>query len=113
MDTQCEYVGEAGSIRDVISKKYAEELTCSYYNIHITNMRNIHTYIVSRHLATRGNNTILRTPPSHISSSEEILPRLTVAPLPNSEQIRMVYLKGVFSHPCYSMSIPPTPACTQ
>ena len=41
-----------------------------------TNMRYIHTYIVSRHLATRGNNKILRTPPPHISSSEEILPRL-------------------------------------
>ena len=42
-----------------------------------TNMRHIHTSIVSRHLATRGNNKILRTPPSHISSSEERLPRLT------------------------------------
>ena len=42
-----------------------------------TNMRHIHTYIVSRHLATRGNNKILRIPPPHISSSEEILPRLT------------------------------------
>ena len=50
-----------------------------------TNMRHIHRSIVSRHLATRGNNKILRTPPPHISSSEEILPRLT--PLPNSEQI--------------------------
>ena len=28
------------------------------------------------HLATRGNNKILRTPPPHISSSVEILPRL-------------------------------------
>ena len=42
-----------------------------------TNMRHIHTSIVSRHLATRGNNKILRTPPPHTSSSEEILPRLT------------------------------------
>ena len=40
-------------------------------------MRHIHTSIVSRHLATKGNNKILRTPPLHISSSEEILPRLT------------------------------------
>ena len=32
---------------------------------------------VSRHLATRSNNKILRTPPPHINSSEEILPRLT------------------------------------
>ena len=42
-----------------------------------TNMRHMHTSIVSMHLATRGNNKILRTPPPHISSSEEILPRLT------------------------------------
>ena len=42
-----------------------------------TNMRHIHTSIVSRHLATRGNNKILRTPPPHTSSSEEILPCLT------------------------------------
>ena len=44
-------------------------------------MRHIHTSIVSRHLATRGNTTILRTPPPHISSSEERLPRLTLAQL--------------------------------
>ena len=42
-----------------------------------TNMRHIHTSIVSRQLTTRGNNKILRTPPPHISSSEEILPCLT------------------------------------
>ena len=42
-----------------------------------TNMRHIHTSIVSRHLATRCNNKILRTPPPHTSSPEEILPRLT------------------------------------
>ena len=40
-------------------------------------MRHIHTSIVSRHLATRGNNKILRTPPPHTSSSEERLPCLT------------------------------------
>ena len=42
-----------------------------------TSMCHIHIYIVSRYLATRGNNKILRTPPPHISSSEEILHRLT------------------------------------
>ena len=42
-----------------------------------TNIRRIHIYIVSMHLATRGNNTILHTAPPHISSSEEILPLLT------------------------------------
>ena len=40
-------------------------------------MRHIHTSIVSRHLSTRCNNNILRTPPPLIISSEEILPRLT------------------------------------
>ena len=40
-------------------------------------MSHIHTSIDSRHLATRGNKKILRTPPPHIISSEEILPRLT------------------------------------
>ena len=41
-----------------------------------TRMRHIHKCIVSRLLTTRSNNKILRTPPPHISSSEEILPRL-------------------------------------
>ena len=40
-------------------------------------MRHMDTSIVSRHLGTRGNNKILRTPPPHISSSEERHPRLT------------------------------------
>ena len=42
-----------------------------------TNMYHIHTYIVSKHLATRGNNKKTHTPPLHIGSSEEILPCLT------------------------------------
>ena len=42
-----------------------------------TNMRHIHTFIVSRYLARRSNNKILRTPSPHISSSKEILPHLT------------------------------------
>ena len=52
-----------------------------------TNVRYIHTSMVSRHLATRDNNKILRTPPPHMSSSEEIIPRHTRRALPNSEQI--------------------------
>ena len=40
-------------------------------------MLHIHTSIVSKHLATRGNNKILRTPPPLIIISEELLPRLT------------------------------------
>ena len=42
-----------------------------------TNMRHIHTSIVFMHLATGGNNKILRTPPPHINCSVEILPRFT------------------------------------
>ena len=52
-----------------------------------TNMHHIHTSSVSKYLATRGNNYILRTPPPHISSSEEILPRLTRRTMPNSEHV--------------------------
>ena len=59
----------------------------SHYNRHKNNVRHIHTSIVSRHLATRGNNKILHTPPPHISSSEEIFPASPVAPFPNSVQI--------------------------
>ena len=51
-----------------------------------TNIRHIHTSIVSIHLATKGNTKILRTPPPRIISSEEILScltRRTLAPTHN------------------------------
>ena len=64
-----------------------------------TNVRHIHTYIVSRHLATRGNNKILRTPPPHISNSEEIPPRLTrrtlAQPITNKSPSLKSYLHKV------------------
>ena len=47
----------------------------SHYNRH-KNKHAPYTHIYW-HLATRGNNKILHTPPPHTSSSEEILPRLT------------------------------------
>ena len=59
-----------------------------------TNMRHIHTSIVSRHLATRGNNKILRTPPPHTSSSEEILPRLTRRTLAQLRTNKSPFLKS-------------------
>ena len=59
-----------------------------------TNMRHIHTSIVSRHLATRGNNKILRTPPPHISSSEERLPRLTRHTLAQLRTNKSPFLKS-------------------
>ena len=79
----------------------------SHYNRHKikTNMRHIHTSIVSRHLATRGYNKILRTPPPHIINPDEILPRLTRSPLAqlrtNKSPILKSYLHKVDakSHP--------------
>ena len=59
-----------------------------------TNMRHIHTSIVSRHLATRGNNKILRTPPPHTSSSEERLPRLTRRTLSQLRTNKSPFLKS-------------------
>ena len=41
------------------------------------NMLDIHTSIVSQHLAARDNNKILRTHPPQVSSTEENLPRHT------------------------------------
>ena len=57
-------------------------------------MRHIHTSIVSRHLATRGNNKILRTPPPHICSSEERLPRLTRCSLAQLRTNNHTYTKS-------------------
>ena len=53
------------------------------------NMRHIHTSIVSKHLATRGNGETLRTQPSHISSSEEILPCITQRTLAQLKQTNL------------------------
>ena len=63
-------------------------------------MRHIHTSIVSRHQATRGNNQILRTPPPHICSSEEILPRLTLSQLKqiNHPSSNHTYTKSTTYH---------------
>ena len=57
-------------------------------------MRHIHTSIVSGHLATRGNNKILRAPPPHTSSSEEILPRLTRRTLAQLRTNKSPFLKS-------------------
>ena len=59
-----------------------------------TNMRHIHTSIVSMHLVTRGNNKILRTPPPHTSSSEEILPHLTRRTLAQLRTNKSPFLKS-------------------
>ena len=62
-----------------IHNKHFHRSQHSHYNRHKTNMRHIHTSIISMHLATRDNNQILRTPPPHINSYEEILPASLVA----------------------------------
>ena len=48
----------------------------------------------NRHLATRGNNKILRTHPQHLSSSEEILPRLTCRTLAQLRRNKSPFLKS-------------------
>ena len=58
-----------------------------------TNMH-IHTSIVSGHLATRGNNKILRTPAPHISNSEERLPCLTRSTLAQLRTNKSPFLKS-------------------
>ena len=57
-------------------------------------MCHIHTSIVSRHLATRGNHKILRTPPPHTSSSEDILPRLTRCTLAQRKTNKSPFLRS-------------------
>ena len=52
-----------------LHNKHSHRPPDSHYNGHKTNMRHIHAYIVFRHLVTRCNHKILRTPPLHISSS--------------------------------------------
>ena len=75
-------------------------------------MRHIHTSIVSRHLATRGNSKILHTPPPHISSSEERLLHLTRRTLAQRRIDKSPFLKSYLhkvdakSHPS-----PPCPLC--
>ena len=77
----------------------------SYYNRHKTKHARINTYIVSRHLATRGTNNILSTPLPYISSSEGILLRLTRRTLAQSRKNIVTFLKSYFhrvdakSHP--------------
>ena len=74
-----------------------------------TNMRHIHTSIVSRHLVTRGNNKILRTPPPYISSSEERLPRLTRRTLAQLSTNKSPFLKSYLHK--VDAKIHPSPLC--
>ena len=66
----------------------------NHYNRHKTNMCHIHTSIFSRHLATRDNNKILRTPPPPINRSEKILPLLTRRSLAQLRTNKSPFLKS-------------------
>ena len=68
-------------------------------------MRHIHTSIVARHLATRCNNKILRTPPPDISSSEEVLTRLTHHTRAQVRTNKSPFLKS-YLHKVYAKSHP-------
>ena len=61
------------------------------------------------HLATRGNNKILHTPPPHISSSEEILSRLTRRTLAQLRTNKSPFLKS-YLHKVDAISHP-SPLC--
>ena len=74
-----------------------------------TNMHHIHTSIVSMHLATRGNNKILRTPPPHISSFEERLHRFTRCTLAQLRTNKSPFLKS-YLHKVDAKSHP-SPLC--
>ena len=76
---------------------------------HKTIRCHIHTSIVSRHLATRGNNKILRAPPPHISSSKEILLYLTRRTLAQLRTNRSPFLKS-YLHKVDAKSYP-SPLC--
>ena len=55
-------------------------------------MRNMHTSIVSQHLAARENNKILRTHPPQVSNTEENLPRHTCRTLAQLRTIKSLFL---------------------
>ena len=80
-----------------------------------TNIQHLHDetlaehLIVSRHLATRGNNKILHTPPPHISSSEERLPRLTHHTLAQLRTNKSPFLKSYL--PKVDAKSHPSPLC--
>ena len=74
-----------------------------------TNMHHIHTSIVSRYLATRGNNKILHTPPPHTSISEERLPRLTRRTLAQLRTNKSPFLKSYLHR--VDATTHPSPLC--
>ena len=72
-------------------------------------MRNIHTSVVSQHLATRDNNTILCTHPPQVSSTENNLPRLTRRTLPQLKTNKSPFLLSYIHK--IDLSTHPPPLC--
>ena len=94
----------------MIHNKHSHRSTQSLTTTDIkTNMRHMHTSIVYRYLAAGGNNKILRTPPPHISISEEILPRLIRHTLAQIRTYRSPCLKS-YLHKVDAKSHP-SPLC--
>ena len=89
--------------------RYTTNIPTDPHTVTTTNMCHIHTSIVSMHLTTRGNYKILRTPPPHISSSEEILPRLTRRTLVQLRANKSPFLKS-YLHKVNAKSHP-SPLC--
>ena len=74
-----------------------------------TNMCHIHTSVVSGHLSTRGNATILRTHPPHISNAEEILLRITRRTLAQLRTNKSPFLKSYLHN--VDAKTHPSPLC--
>ena len=92
-----------------LHNKHSHRPPHSHYNRLKTNICHTHTAIISRHLATRGKNKILRTRPTHIISSEEILPRFTRRTLAQFRTNKSSYLKS-YLHKVDAKSHP-SPLC--
>ena len=73
------------------------------------NMRDIHTTIVSQHLAARDNNKILRTHPPQVSSTEENLPRHTCRTLAQLRTNKSPFLPSYLHK--IDASTHPSPLC--
>ena len=72
-------------------------------------MRDIHTSIVSQHLAARDNNKILRTHPPQVSSTEENLPRYTCRTLAQLRTNKSLFLLSYLHK--IDASTHPSPLC--
>ena len=68
-----------------------------------------HTFIVSRHIATRGNNKILHTSQPHMISSEELLSRLALRTLAQLRTNKSPFLKSYIHK--VDAKVHPSPLC--